>query len=527
MCGDKEIYEWSDIPDPQIEYHIKTFLLDRGYYKPAIKYLDGHFQVTAGPRSRILKIVVSGWPPGARRQFNKRRFLKRGLSPRALDEIEGSALSVLSQEGYPCSEIKTEAFPEKGEVKVLVQPGAFQVFPRPSRDQVSGFDSLTLERYEAFKIGEMYNSMLVELSERRIRESGLVQDVAYLPRCEQSPFALQQRLFPGKPKFLSLGAGFDTEQYLIAQAKYKVERLNSQGSSLSTRLFASYRTQSILNVLELHMWPPSARDRLYFSLDGVRENEKSYENIVASLGGGLGKSWDSKWGFFDVKGGPTLEQIWIYRGLGAKNTKVVGAEGSLLWTSHPFEYFAGNPRTGHKVLIETQGASSELVSSFSVTNLKIFGEKLFLLDENHVADLVLGLRSFLASSLVPRSELGKRQIPSRYRFFLGGSQDLRGFGRQSLPRDGAGAFSALYLGTELRLARFTKLEPLLFLDLGLLGQEKMDFEWPLYFSPGLGFRYPSPIGTLRSSLAYGNSWGGLENRKSRGMQFFLSFGEEF
>jgi outer membrane translocation and assembly module TamA len=263
-------------------------------------------------------------------------------------------------------------------------------------------------------------------------------------------------------------------------------------------------------------------------LDGVRETERAYESITATLHGGYGQTWEARGFSVDAKAGPVLERLWTFRGPGLKNSKLLGVEGTALMTSHLFEYSASSPRDGYHLGLDFKGTAREMGSTFTVVNVKLSAEKLFLLYQNYVSDLILGFRSFYGTTFMPASPAETARIPARYRFFLGGSEDLRGFGRQELPKNGSGSFSALYLGTELRVGRIFFLEPLMFLDFGALGYDTLELQKPFYLSPGFGFRYQSPFGTLRTSLAHGRSFGGgAKNEKIEKLQFFFSFGEEF
>lgn len=527
LCGDPHVYEWREIPAPQVRYHLKTFLLDRGYYQPEIQDDNGKFTVRAGPRARLRQLDIVNLPVELPR-MSQGIYIRRGLTPRLLNELESAVRKHLSMNGYPCNTLSIKAVPTEGRVIVDVVAGRRENFPVLLRQKNESFDLRTLERFEAFRVGIPYNSMLVELSERRIRNSGLVQDLAYLPQCHSGPFELEQRVFMGKPKFMSLGAGFDTEQFLIGRARFRVQRLNSHGSLLQSQIMGSAKMQSFSNVLDVHMWPPQARDLLYVGLEGIREDERSHESIAATLRFGFGKSIEGKDYLLEGRAGPTFERLWIFRGPGLANSKLLGAEGSLFLTSHLFEYFSSSPRKGHKLGLEARGTASEVSSTFSVLNLTLSSQNMFLIDENFVSDLILGLRGFVSTSFRPASASEAARIPARYRFFLGGSGNLRGFGREELPKDGLGAFTAAYLGAELRLARIFLLEPILFLDMGALGNETFQFRPPYYTAPGFGFRYQSPVGTLRTSLAYGLTvGGGAAQEQSRHVQFFLSFGEEF
>jgi outer membrane translocation and assembly module TamA len=120
-------------------------------------------------------------------------------------------------------------------------------------------------------------------------------------------------------------------------------------------------------------------------------------------------------------------------------------------------------------------------------------------------------------------------LPPDYRTYLGGSSDLRGFSRQELPTDGEGGMSSFYLGVETRFSGVLpwNLEPLFLFDVGALGSKPVSLDMPIYWSPGFGMRFESPIGTFRGTLANGFVGSGVHDWSGSHWQLYLSLGEEF
>ncbi len=84
--------------------------------------------------------------------------------------------------------------------------------------------------------------------------------------------------------------------------------------------------------------------------------------------------------------------------------------------------------------------------------------------------------------------------------------------------------SAAFAAAEARLTGVLpyNLEPLAFLDVGAVGSDPLTLDSPLLLSPGAGFRWKSPIGVLRTTLAHG-----FPAAPAGGWTFYFSFGEEF
>ena len=131
----------------------------------------------------------------------------------------------------------------------------------------------------------------------------------------------------------------------------------------------------------------------------------------------------------------------------------------------------------------------------------------------------------------PGKDTDASQLPTSFKQFLGGSSDMRGFPRKSLPSEGTGSLTKVYLGIELRLNNKLpyNLQPIAFLDFGQLGDLAFDLNATKFYSPGLGIRWQSPIGTVRASAAHGYVIDDeLDTYHDKtNMQYYLSLGEQF
>jgi translocation and assembly module TamA len=123
------------------------------------------------------------------------------------------------------------------------------------------------------------------------------------------------------------------------------------------------------------------------------------------------------------------------------------------------------------------------------------------------------------------------KLPPTQRFFLGGDADLRGVDRKQLPNGGTGFLTALYEGVELRAGDVIPygIAPFLFLDAAMGGLRDFHVDPDVYYSPGLGVRWASPFGTIRTTLGRGLTWrrGSPTDPPLPHWQFFFSFGKEF
>ncbi len=529
LCGDPKDPSWREIPRPQKIFSVKNFLLERGYYAPVIEERPEKIVVHLGPKSRLKILDIEGWPADLK-PYLKRRFLTRLLKPAMLSEMQSDLLQELKSQGYACATLDISAYAPESRVEVKINSGPRHLFGKVDRDQVAQIKQNLFDRFEAYSADEIYDYRLTELTESRVRTSGLVQDIALLPHCsnDKATFQISQKTFSGRPRFISVGAGFDTEEFLITKGRLAFYRLGRNGSSLQTKLSASVKVQKIDNIGLIDFLPPEYRWGAYLALRGKREDESKYELISASLGTGLRKAHDYRNSNLEYRAGPLVEQLWIYRGPGLRNTHSLAFEGSAEWMTHNFEYHASNPSRGLKVNFEAKGTAEELSSTFSALRTQLELEGLMPIWEDARTEVIAGARGFYGTTFqVAGVDRGSR-IPTEYRYFLGGSKDLRGFGRKELPRNSGGAFTAAYLGAELRAARLFLLEPLIFVDTGALGHDSLHLEPQYYLSPGFGFRYKSPFGSLRGTVAQSYTFHAESKEdKISHVQFFLSFGDEF
>jgi outer membrane translocation and assembly module TamA len=226
--------------------------------------------------------------------------------------------------------------------------------------------------------------------------------------------------------------------------------------------------------------------------------------------------------------GPVLDLTRTLRGLGPSNSHFLSLETELGVKTHYFEFYRNSPRSGFRSLLNLRFNSADAFSDASAQRLQLISEALWNLGEKDPPLVVLGLRGGVFTTLTPeRLNEGATSLPPTYRHYLGGSADLRGFGLDELP-DAEGSFSAAFADFEARLGGVLPLgiQPFGFLDVGLTGREPVRWALPLYWNPGFGLRWESPIGVFRTTLAHGYVTGQPESPRSH-WQFFFSFGEEF
>jgi hypothetical protein len=243
-----------------------------------------------------------------------------------------------------------------------------------------------------------------------------------------------------------------------------------------------------------------------------------------------GWTFDTTGGHYDLRAGPGFISEDQER---SKTDHVIRAgyiEVGGRWTDHDFEWFNTSPRTGEYIDVTGLFAIQRLGSNFTAQKIQVQGEKLWTIGRYDPPLFVLGTRFNFATVLSPNDDA--KVLPTRFLTYLGGDADLRGFTYASLPRSGVGALSAADVSVEGRLHRvlFRIIDVFLFVDTGVLGsQANARFDKPIFWSPGFGLRWESPVGVLRTYVArrFTTDEDPAEEPYDRAFRVGVTFGEEF
>jgi translocation and assembly module TamA len=193
--------------------------------------------------------------------------------------------------------------------------------------------------------------------------------------------------------------------------------------------------------------------------------------------------------------------------------------------SYTYERFlvTTGPQAGFQFGLTADFNARSAFSDVTAQRLNGTGEYLYNLNNYDPPLWIFGLR--YGFGLVFTGEDSRAALPANFFQYLGGSQNLRGFGRLELPNDGqGGGLTSAFLGAEVRLSQTLpfNVDPFLFVDLGGIGRTSFSFDLPLFWSPGVGLRWASPIGPVRTTLAQG-----FIGNTSDHLQLYISLGEEF
>lgn len=141
-----------------------------------------------------------------------------------------------------------------------------------------------------------------------------------------------------------------------------------------------------------------------------------------------------------------------------------------------------------------------------------------------LGDFTLALRGMIGG-IYSKDSTGF--VPVEDRFYSGGSNSIRGWGRSQLgpKRDTGsplGGKSIVEMSVELRRRLFWQLDGAVFMDAGNVWQNSYYYRMnDLAYSAGVGLRYKTPIGPIRFDVSMP-----IANEKKK-LQFFLSVGQAF
>lgn len=529
VCGDEKSAAWSRVPASQAERFMRAFLQTRGYHEPAFAVEGETMRVRVGTRSVVSEFVAQGLPPDVD-PGKQRRIVGEVLTPRLLDDAKAALAAELQERGYACPEIGITANPRTGRVEAVAEPGAVLHMGRIRDPDIEGVDERVFRRYEAFLRGRPLDQRLLKVTADRIVREALFLSAYYEVECSTGEPVVSLRAVAAPPQLIRVGVGVDTEDYARARAQWKHSRIGGRASSMETTMQASYRQQSFESLLKLYPGPAS-RAHLQPRLYGLREDETRYEAIRAEASLSPVLAWDDASVGVEAQAGPSVEYLRTVRGLGAPDETFLSLETRVTVLSHIFERYLSDPRSGWQARLETSSRLAGAYSDITAHRARLSAQKLWNAGDYEPALVVIGARAAVAATWVADFERTLALLPPSYRHFMGGDADYRGVGRKELPGEEVGYLTAAYQGLEVRLGDWLpkRLQPFVFIDSAMGGTRHFQLSPDLYYAPGLGLRWPSPIGTIRTSLARGMVWHrdpGTAPVRPR-FQFFFSFGREF
>lgn len=532
LCGDPKEAAYKSIPAYQAEYFLKGFLESRGYLRPELKIEDGKLFADRGPISKVRKIYVK--PEDHKKkdhvQYELRQLYRnRILATSTLNGIEADALGNFRNSGYPCTKITSVADIDKSTVYVEGTNLYEHDFGIVEKETVEGLRENALDRFYPFQSNDKFNADLLRLTEKRMVRSEVVQGTYFLEACDGPNFSLKQEFLTGPPRTLRYGAGISTEQGPFGRIRWSNNRYKSMASLLSATLQASVRSQSVNLTADSFIWEDEPRRSVLSQFEVVREDQLDYEQLVARVKPAMKWTRDDQ-GYSKLYTlGPTYEAGTFFTVENSETRSFSSGtiEGAAQWMSHDYEMFDILPEQGNL-----------FTANFDFRHPVVgFAEQLLKLDTSatHIdrlsnwgrGALIGAAKLQMGTSMVDTDKISLASLPPTVKFFGGGSEDIRGFYLKTLPKnEGAGALTKVMVKSELRKTHFftESLETFLFFDAGSFSEKPWTAGSDVYYSPGIGLRWISPIGLVQAYAARAFEANPAEDH---GNFFFLGIGGGF
>lgn len=536
ICGDPTDLAYKNIPLYQAQLYLSGFLQARGYLNAESEIRDNQLYVQTKRKTliRSISIDVRGAQPVddqvSIQEHLSAHFLGNILTPQELNTIEADVKRLLKERGYACADVKSAALATDGSVKVQINKADLVYFGKIQTENLKGINIRAFERFYPFKKGHQYDIKKLELTEKRFLRSGIVEGSYFQEMCQMNSVDLKHRLLEGPPRLVRLGLGLSTEVGPMARARWSHQRKGTMASYREVNLQASFKDQQARALMDEYLWEDSPRRSLFASIEWRRESQEDYEEMLLTLKPHLKWSLDTKnhnwqWilgpsfsvGRFSSENKEAADQ---------ENYSSTSLEGLLQTMSHTFEYYDFHQQNGHRLSLSVDLRHPDLgfkeplaMGQFSALKIRPFTRlgKGFL----------IGALSANVSTTWVEKNVELETLPPSVKHFGGGSDDIRGFRLNTLPKnDGLGALTKFGLKMEMRKTHtfISSLETVAFLDLVKFGQRPFELDKTLWYSPGVGLRWLSPIGLIQGYVAQGYA---VQPKKNDGLLFFIGLGGQF
>ncbi|MGE0527651.1 MAG: BamA/TamA family outer membrane protein [Bdellovibrionales bacterium] len=539
ICGNPgaantEFQAWTRVPLSQATLHLKAFLQTRGYLNPRFDTRDDRLHVQPGAKVEVKDLALEN-PEKAPEDFDvtkKRDVAGRTLTPELLSEVEDWSARELQNQGYACATATALAAADSGQILLRVEPGERYDFGAITMEPLSKFAPEAALRGYAFRPGQKYDLRLVRVTENRLVSTGLLEHAKLVPDCSTNTHEIPVRQFHevGGSRLLTASLSADTEHILQGRAQWMYTHIGHNASQAAVGLSASARRQEADLRYEWYFAKPADSHALVPRIIAAQHMEDPYR-LWTERGMLLYRTrWDTHSRFaHEFSIGPQFEMWQVKRSrVGEWDSEAASLRAEYEIHSLDYELYEKTLPRGTRARVLATAASDDLLADFTAQTFALEGVQIWNYKSYSPPLLMIALRGGLRSTIVP--EEFESHLPPTYRAYLGGHETVRGFSRMELPVEGEGALSAAYAGVELRPDWITEtIHPIFFVDAGLLGRDAFSFASPVYWSPGLGITWRSPLGPVKSYLAHGfvageesATWNADEH-----WQFYLSLGETF
>ena len=567
---------------------IVAFYRDRGFpdarvasfdvkLSPDQSSVDITVRISEGEPIRVERIELNGFEPlidWRRRALDTRFPLKPGapLDRALLQASRETALDHLKESGYPYASVRMSEKPGSSDrARVIVLTAEPGTLAHHGPIEISGntsVDDNTIRRQLTFRPGEIYRHSRLLESQRKLYslEAFEFANVEAVRREGEQPLEIPTRVTvtEGKHRKVTFGFGYGSEERARAQVDWR--HVNFFGGARTAGVLARY--SGLDRGVKLNFTQPYLFSPLYsFALAGQYWHNDEPAYLLDQVGGRmtatrhfgragavgfrsrpsttLALSYVNEWEHSVISNEALLDlslrDDLIALGIDPTTGESIGQKSAIgLDVGRNTTGNILDARRGYAASLHLEQAGRWLQGDYNY--YEITSEARFY--RTIAGRAVVALRA-RAGSIDPigrdftGEELNALEIgvPFHKRYFLGGSNSLRGWGRFDVaPLSGyglpIGGHSVLDFSTEVRVPVWGNLSVVAFLDGGNVWERPWDFNLnDLRYDVGPGLRYNTRIGPLRADFGYQlNPIPGLlvnGEPEKRQFRFHFSIGQAF
>lgn len=534
ICGDSEVDAYKVIPSYQASYMLTGLLQSRGYSQPRFEYEGDLLHVYPENKSHLQHVIVVSDNVADNEMVAAEIMRKYGeevITPKLLDAIEVESITLLRNNTYPCVKL-TSSVDASLETVTITLTGleSFQ-FGNIEKEEIAGIYNEALERFYPFIASDYFSERKLTLAEKRFLRAGVVQGTYFQEKCDlkNKTFSLNQQFIPGTSRTVRLGIGATTEVGPMFRARWSNQRSGNMASLVEANLQLSFRNQYFSLTSDRYLWRDTPRRSLLTTLEVERDDQATYLETTTQLKPHLKWTRDGTSRLWTWSTGPTLiygSYITNADNSDTKRIKTGAVEGMLQTQSHTYEIFDLHPEDGDFMQFNFDFRHPSMGFQDPLLKLDLSYLKLLRLGNLGKGSAIGGIRLNSSTTWVPDDVL-LSSLPPSVKFYGGGSDDVRGFKLSTLPdNNGLGALTKLSLKFEFRKTYvfIPTIESFTFVDTTFFGYRPWEVENRLWYSPGTGLRWLSPIGIVQGYVARSLS---TEEIRDNGNYFYLGLGGVF
>jgi outer membrane protein assembly complex protein YaeT len=536
---------------------IRAFYADRGYPRARVESydlkiegrdkVDVTFHVVEGPPVRIAAIDFYGFEtlpaPIAAHVRDTIGLAPGGIRTRAaLNQAQATAENAFKEEGYPYARVTAlegaGQQPLSVTITLAADPGASARFGKVTLVGNSSVSDRVITRQLAFGQGDVFKLSRVLESQRRLYNLELFQYVNFaVPDLAAQPaeVPVTATVTEGKHRRVQFGLGYGSEE--LARATLRWRHVNFFGGARTLGVdtkWSSLDRGVRLNFIEPYFMSPSYK--FDASIQQWQSNEPAYTLLTrggrASVTRELlrrdgygrkrsvtraGLSFIDEYENYTIApealADPTFRDELIALGLDPETSEGRGTLVALaLDLTHNTTDNLLDAQRGYLAALHVEQAATALGGDWSYLEATLDGRHYWKTGPWGLIASRIRIGSIKPNGgAVPVGDDGEMVdagVPFFKKYFLGGANSLRGWGRYEvspLNSEGSpiGGLSMLELSSEFRFPIRGRLTGVAFIDAGQVTEEPWSFSLrDLRYDAGTGVRFLTPIGPIRFDVGY-------------------------